>query len=194
LGTVAPELEGLSVKKQHLLLQQSKRQREQMCPKSNTAYKVCKIVSVDLTALSSAKLRILLPVLPSTDALPKILASDKSSHSSKKLKKFADNKSNNVSNIFNRTAPISVNDGVYGYKSIVLKKITEEGLKDVIKNGSKSKETATITYKYKNKPVVFVVRNGKIFGSLEDPTLGRFFLRPCPYNKNCYVLVQKRAV
>ena len=43
LGTVAPELEGLSVKKQHLLLQQSKRQREQMCPKSNTAYKVCKI-------------------------------------------------------------------------------------------------------------------------------------------------------
>ena len=104
-------------------------------------------VSVDFTALSSAKLRILLPVLPSTDALPKILASDKSSHSSKKLKKFADNKSNNVSNIFNRTAPISVNDGVYGYKSIVLKKITEEGLKDVIKNGSKSKETATITYK-----------------------------------------------
>ena len=43
LGTVAPDLEGLSVKKQHLLLQQSKRQREQMCPKSNTAYKVCKI-------------------------------------------------------------------------------------------------------------------------------------------------------
>ena len=57
------------------------------------------------------------------------------------------NKSNTVSNIFNRTAPISVHDGVYGYKSIVLKKITEEGLKDVIKNGSKSKETATITYK-----------------------------------------------
>ena len=108
-------------------------------------------VSVDFTALSSAKLRILLPVLPSTDAVPKILASDKiqGSHSSKKLKKLADNKLNTVSNIFNRTAPISVNDGVYGYKSIVLKKITEEGLKDVIKNGSKSKETATITYKVK---------------------------------------------
>ena len=104
-------------------------------------------VSVDFTALSSAKLRILLPVLPSTDAFPKILASDKSSYSSNKLKKLADNKSNTVSNIFNRTAPISVHDGVYGYKSIVLKKITEEGLKDVIKNGSKSKETATITYK-----------------------------------------------
>ena len=106
-------------------------------------------VSVDFTALSSTKLRILLPVLPSTDAVPKILASDKiqSSYSSKKLKKLADNKSNTVSNIFNRTAPISVNDGVYGYKSIVLKKITEEGLKDVIKNGSKSKKTATITYK-----------------------------------------------
>ena len=101
-------------------------------------------VSVDFTALSSAKLRILLPVLPSTDAFPKILASDKSSYSSKRLKKLADNKSNTVSNIFNRTAPISP---VYGYKSIVLKKITEEGLKDVIKNGSKSKETATITYK-----------------------------------------------
>ena len=108
-------------------------------------------VSVDFTALSSAKLRILLPVLPSTDAVPKILASDKiqGSHSSKKFKKLADNKLNTVSNIFNRTAPISVNDGVYGYKSIVLKKITEEGLKDVIKNGSKSKETATITYKVK---------------------------------------------
>ena len=106
-------------------------------------------VSVDFTALSSAKLRILLPVLPSTDAVPKILASDKiqSSYSSKRLKNLSGNKSKTVSNKFNRTAPISVNDGVYGYKSIVLKKITEEGLKDVIKNGSKSKETATITYK-----------------------------------------------
>ena len=92
-------------------------------------------VSVDFTALSSAKLRILLPVLPSTDAVPKILASDEiqGSHSSKKLKKLADNKLNTVSNIFNRTAPISVNDGVYGYKSIVLKKITEDASKVIMK-------------------------------------------------------------
>ena len=42
---------------------------------------------------------------------------------------------------------MSVNDSVYGYKSIVLKKTTEEGLKEVIKDGVKSKATATVTYK-----------------------------------------------
>ena len=40
-----------------------------------------------------------------------------------------------------------MNDSVYGYKAIVLKKITEEGLKDLLENGSKSKVTATVTYK-----------------------------------------------
>ena len=45
------------------------------------------------------------------------------------------------------STPISINDTVYGYKSIVLKKITEEGLKEVLKNGEKSKATATVTYK-----------------------------------------------
>ena len=42
---------------------------------------------------------------------------------------------------------ISIKDSFYGYKSMVLKKTTEEGLKDVIKNGVKSKATATVTYK-----------------------------------------------
>ena len=43
LATLAPEIEGLSMKKQHLLLQQAKRRYQQICPKSNSAYKVCKI-------------------------------------------------------------------------------------------------------------------------------------------------------
>merc|ERR1712212_1410014 len=89
---------------------------------------------------------------------------------------------------------ISMNDSVYGYKAIVLKKITEEGLKDRLENGSKSKLTATVTYKYKNKMVVFVVKHGKIYGTLEDSVLGRFFLRPCPYNQECSILVQKRPM
>ena len=55
-------------------------------------------------------------------------------------------------------------------------------------------KTIAFSFQYKNKPVVFVVKSGKIFGSLEDSALGRFFLRPCPYNKECYVLVQKRAL
>ena len=42
---------------------------------------------------------------------------------------------------------ISMNDSVYGYKSIVLKKVTEEGLKELLDNGSKSKAIATVTYK-----------------------------------------------
>ena len=42
---------------------------------------------------------------------------------------------------------ISMNDSVYGYKSIVLKKVTEEGLKELLENGSKSKAIATVTYK-----------------------------------------------
>ena len=43
LAIIAPAMEGLSMKKQHLLLQQAKRRHQQICPKSNTAYKVCKI-------------------------------------------------------------------------------------------------------------------------------------------------------
>ena len=38
-------------------------------------------------------------------------------------------------------------NNMYSYRSIILKKITQEGLKDVLKDGAKSKATATVTYK-----------------------------------------------
>ena len=47
VANLAPKLEGLSMKKQHLMLQQSHRQRQQMCPKSKTSNKVCKIGNVE---------------------------------------------------------------------------------------------------------------------------------------------------
>ena len=62
------------------------------------------------------------------------------------------NKRNTSSIKSSGRSPISINDTVYGYKPIVLKKITEEGLKEVLKNGEKSKATATVTYK-----VIFLV-------------------------------------
>ena len=54
VARLAPELEGLSMKKQHLLFQQSHRQRQQMCPKSKTSNKVCKIGNIHLNRLSKS--------------------------------------------------------------------------------------------------------------------------------------------
>ena len=102
------------------------------------------LVTVDLNALSSSKLRILLPVLPSGDDSSSKSNDDKAD--SKHLLSTI-NSSNTEEQSTDDHSPISANDSVYGYKSIVLKKITEEGLKDLLKNGSKSKATATITYK-----------------------------------------------
>ena len=173
---LAPELEGLSMKKQHLLLQQSHRRRQQMCPKSKTSDKVCKIgkfehhktkdrildiknqrfgkslicfinlisVTVNLNALASSKLRVLLPVLPSGDDAEK--ESNENNKVSKSMSAVTDLSSTVEQSIDGRNK-ISMNDSVYGYKAIVLKKITEEGLKDLLENGSKSKVTATVTYK-----------------------------------------------
>ena len=99
---------------------------------------------MDLNALASSKLRVLLPVLPSgNDA-------DKESNEHTKISKSmsaAKDSSNTVEQSIDDQNKISMNDSVYGYKAIVLKKITEEGLKDLLENGSKSKVTATVTYK-----------------------------------------------
>ena len=102
------------------------------------------LVTVDLNALSSSKLRVLLPVLPSGDDSARKSNGDKadSMHVLATI-----NSSNTEEQSTDERSPISANDSVYGYKSIVLKKITEEGLKELLKNGSKSKATATVTYK-----------------------------------------------
>ena len=109
-------------------------------------------MSVDLNALASSKLRVLLPVLPITEENQ--MASYRDTSKPDKIQSFVklSNKRNVSSTTSSSSTSISINDTVYGYKSIVLKKITEEGLKDVLKNGEKSKATATVTYK-----VIFLV-------------------------------------
>ena len=57
------------------------------------------------------------------------------------------NSSKTTEESIDRSHQLSMNDSVYGYKSIVLKKVTEEGLKELLDDGSKSKAIATVTYK-----------------------------------------------
>ena len=118
-------------------------------------------VTVDLNALASSKLRVLLPVLPSRDDAQK--ESNEHSKISKSLS-AATNLSSTVEQSIDGRNKISMNDSVYGYKAIVLKKITEEGLKDLLENGSKSKLTATVTYKviYTLRPWLNEKKNFKI--------------------------------
>ena len=104
----------------------------------------CISVTVDLNALASSKLRVLLPVLPSGDDVEKEV--NDHTEISKSVSASTDSSSTVEQSIDGRNK-ISMNDSVYGYKAIVLKKITEEGLKDLLENGSKSKVTATVTYK-----------------------------------------------
>ena len=94
-------------------------------------------MSVDLNALASSKLRILLPVLPITEVNQ--MASYRDTIKPDKIQSFVklSSKRNVSSTTSSSSTSISINDTVYGYKSIVLKKITEEGLKDVLKNGEK---------------------------------------------------------
>ena len=95
-------------------------------------------------------MRFLLPVLPDTHSGVTTALSDKNLATNiQPWPKSSDSHislptSSNSSDIKNY---LPINDSIYGYKSIVLKKTTEEGLKDIIRNGAKSKATATITYK-----------------------------------------------
>ena len=95
-------------------------------------------------------MRFLLPVLPDTNGGLITASSDKNLATNiQPWPKSSDSHtllptSSNSSNIKNY---LSINDSIYGYKSIVLKKTTEEGLKDIIRNGANSKATATVTYK-----------------------------------------------
>lgn len=68
---------------------------------------------------------------------------------------------------------------------LVLKKVTEEGLDLVLAEiaGNKTKKaraTADITFKNGSRQSAFVVKRGKIFGSVEDEDLGTIYLKPCP--------------
>ena len=115
------------------------------------------LVSVDLNALSSPKMRVSLPVLPGTDAETMVSFDTNLPNNIEPWPKstYSRNSSSTPSGAANSGNPLSINDSVYGYKSIVLKKITEEGLKEVIKHGSKSKATATITYKVQNFKMLY---------------------------------------
>ena len=94
-------------------------------------------------------MRILLPVLPGidTDALVSFDTNVPNNIQPWPKSVYSRNSSSSTFIATGTKNHMSINDSVYGYKSIVLKKITEEGLKDVIKNGAKSKATATVTYK-----------------------------------------------
>ena len=108
--------------------------------------------------MASSKLRILLPVLPSGDDAEK--ESNEHSKISKSMSAATD-LSRTVEQSIDGRNKISMNDSVYGYKAIVLKKITEEGLKDLLENGSKSKVTATVTYK-----VMYTLRPEVVLGGI----------------------------
>jgi len=97
------------------------------------------------------------------------------------------------------------------HRSIVLKKVG-------VTQSATDHDAKTYSYKYKNQPVIFSVKKGKVFGSVkltrsESPSVpelggGRLFLRPCPNTatlttnnlgsdtldwSKCHVLIQKQS-
>lgn len=82
-------------------------------------------------------------------------------------------------------------------ENIILTKETEEGVEYLFQPGSVS----TLTYSSSAGPVVFVVRDGQVFGSLSWKG-ARFSLQPCPLSSlklgkgspdNCHLWIRKKT-
>lgn len=77
-------------------------------------------------------------------------------------------------------------------QSIILSKRTQEGLETIMKK-KKSFGTATVSYKSAEGSVVFVIKAGKVFGSIKESQDNVYGLEPCFNKENCHIWFKRNS-